>query len=172
MKKLIAILLAVAMLASMAVVASASTTMTMTTTVPNATYTVNIPNTLNVPYGAVVCDVPMPELQASEGFAGKRLYLYVSDYQLFGHEYGIDFDMELLATILQKEALPMFRGDYEYFYLCERGSGQLSPQLYTAVYSGYYQAIDDMFLSIAEDAWTKLPAGEHTGYITFGFEIR
>ena len=51
MKKLIAILLAVAMLASMAVVASAAS-MTMTTTVPNAGYTLVIPQSLEVPFEA------------------------------------------------------------------------------------------------------------------------
>ena len=53
MKKLIAILLAVALLASMATVASAEEyEMALKTTVPAATYTLYIPATLEVPYGA------------------------------------------------------------------------------------------------------------------------
>ena len=57
MKKICAILLAVALLASMTIVAFAANTTTLTTTVPSATYTLNIPADQVIPFGTTKASI-------------------------------------------------------------------------------------------------------------------
>ena len=181
MKKLIAILLAVAMLASMALVASAAT-MTMTTTVPNAGYTLVIPQSLEVPFEADYVGLGHIYVTDTYGFR-EGTYLRVGIdadpftctetntemyYKIFGerHEAGSD-----------ERELP-----YDGWLIFERDAdGTLNGFPYAAFEYGYDESgnwtygelwgFDWLAVHFDEAGWAKLEPGKYDAVITFHSQI-
>ena len=174
MKKLIAILLAVAMLASMATVASAEEyEMALKTTVPAATYTLYIPATLEVPYGAEEVVFPLPELVESAGFFGKDLCIQVWDPVYFGEGTSYLLDMQVVANThgiggpfnlidgANKEGHCLY-----YIWGSLNETGTLDDDCYVIV-DGEIHLLDDLSLLFNKADWAYMEPGEHTGHICF-----
>ena len=184
MKKLIAILLAVAMLASMAVVASAAS-MTMTTTVPNAGYTLVIPQSLEVPFEAEYVDLGRVEVTDTYGFR-EGTYLRVRiDAEPFTctetntEMYYKIFGEQRVAGLKERE-LPyngwlIFERDERY------ADGTLYPLASAAFKYGYDESgnwtygelwgFDCLVVHFDEAGWAKLEPGKYDAVITFHSQI-
>ena len=183
MKKLIAILLAVAMLASMATVASAEEyEMALKTTVPAATYTLYIPATLEVPYGAEEVSFPLPEVVESAGFRYKDLCIRVWDPVFFGEGTSFTMPMSLVANChnpledhengiaahnILGPSPDNLQDAYLYYVwgsLNERGC--LESDCYVII-DGELHLLTDLSLLFNQADWGYLEPGEHTGHIVF-----
>lgn len=175
MKKLSAILMAVALLASMATVVSAANTTTLTTTVPAATYTLNIPANQEISFGATSSDIGSVTVTNSTGFAeGKNLNVTIT--------YNA-FTSESLSTTIPFEVYMQGKkyggGD----------SGSTSGKTYASgsflIFEGQedttvrslprnfdsYAEYDKMLINIKSEDWAKALGGNYTATITFTAEV-
>lgn len=170
MKKLFAIILAVALFASMATVVSAANTTTLTTTVPAATYTLNIPADQKIPFGATATDIGAIHVTDSNGFAvGKDLMVTVTYTDFTSENVSTTIPFEIWqggsATLSSASDQLINNGDaikflgrsngtvYEYI----NGNGTF-PEKYT-------------FVVVDSTDWGKALAGEYTATITFTAEV-
>lgn len=178
MKKIIALLLALALMVSVAPAVFASTT-TLTTTVPTATYTLNIPADQQIPFGTTKFDIGNVTVTESSGFAvGKDLNVTVT-YDAFkcaDTTTEIPYTLKLYAqsssTTDGTEAIPsgsiiVFNG---------QSSGKVNEFAKINVYNssgGSYglSDVDNLFLSANSADWGKALAGEYTSTITFTAEV-
>ena len=196
MKKLIAILLAVALLASMATVVSAANIgeyndyyVSIGTTVPYATYTLYIPTSLEIPFGVKEYEFPRPEVVASSGFYYRKLYIAIPecDIAYFGEETGHVVDMDIVGnssvtgeshTLLKSKivddsgsAVPPYVDHYLVFgHVNEDGS--LKNECYMERYTdeiGDSEEIPVDSLSLVFDKmdWRYMEPGEYSGSFMF-----
>ena len=179
MKKLFAIVLAVAMLASMATVASAAETTTtrsttLTTTVPAATYTLNIPEDQEIPYGDTWQNIGPVTITDGKGFAvGKNIKVSVT---------YTEFTSETVSTTIPFTVCMCNSGHGGNFgevsSLLFKGKDSGGVAEYHKYTSGTYGTTDyktydiDMLavLTKSED-WGKALAGEYSATITFSAEV-
>ena len=186
MKKLIAILLAVAMLASMATVVSANEyEMGLKTTVPAATYTLYIPTVVDVPYGAESIIVPLPEVVTSSGFQCKNLEIEVWDGVYFGEGNGDGryVDMEVWGKLysamygensysfLDLKGLHYEEKLNRMFYGLANENGELAPECYI-IRNGGKLRLESLMVEFNKADWGKLDPGEYTGHIGFRVAVR
>ena len=177
MKKLIAILLAVAMLASMATVASAKEyakeyEMSLKTTVPAATYTLLIPESADVAYGATNFVLPPVELVASAGFQVKDLCIEVWDPVFFGEGTSYVLDMEVAAGCVEPgHYINLVDGANKeghcLYYTKADANGSLDPEYCCVLVGGEQHQVDRLVLRFNQEDWAYLEPGEYTGHICF-----
>jgi len=171
MKKLFAILLAVATLASMATVVSAANTTTLTTTVPAATYTLNIPADQEIPFGTERMDIGSLSVTNASGFAkGKNLAVTLT-YDAFtcdsvsttipyriGLHCADQYEIGLDIPVTSGKSVT-FLGDDD---------GTVAEYVwYTSVQPEAKQTI----IEVKSEDWGKALAGEYTTTITFTAEV-
>ena len=171
MKKLIAILLAVALFASMATVVSAANTTTLTTTVPAATYTLNIPANQEIPFGAEYTKIGEIKVSESEGFAeGKNLKVKITyeDFTCEGINTTIPFVVNISKFASGSELYPednVTSGRYITF------KGQSDGSVEQYIKNGYDQNKQYVWIKIDSKDWGKALGGEYTATITFTAEV-
>ena len=171
MKKIFAILLAVAMLASMATVASAASTTTLTTTVPAASYTLNIPADQKIDFGATKTNIGELSVTNSSGFAvGKNLNVTIT-YDAFKCENTtttIPFVVSVCRSDFPSSGYSVSSGDSIAFL----GQGDGSVEKYVLYKDGAagYRA-ESVIIDMVSTAWGKALAGEYTATITFTAEV-
>lgn len=174
MKKLFAILLAVALLASMTTIVSAASTTTLTTTVPAATYTLIIPADQDVPFGNVYTNIGEVKVTNSNGFAeGKNLAVSLSytDFTCDGVTTKIPFTMWISqfsdtddsGKILTDEKVP----SGESVVFMGKTDGTVSE--YVKYVNGNNRT--HAWVKIDSQDWGKALAGEYTATITFTAEV-
>lgn len=175
MKKLCAILLAVAMMASLATFASAAeNTMVLKTTVPGASYTLSIPATMEVPFGAEEVEFERPQVIESAGFQGRDLRFYVSDIGAIGDD-TYRLPMQVVANV----DVPGGTADYDiaegqgmYFIFADEETGEIDDiDCYMVGDDNDMLWVGTLSLLFEKADWYKLSPGEHTGYIEFTSEI-
>lgn len=179
MKKIFAILLAVALVASMATVASAESTITLTTTVPAATYTLNIPADQEIPFGATETSIGNVTVTNASGFAiGKNLEVTVT-YDAFSADgvttqipYTLSLNVDAAGGYKAAvENLPS--GSSMTFWGKSDGTVKTVVELVCDHVSGpgnTYKEADIRFNANSDD-WGKALAGEYTATITFTAEV-
>lgn len=169
MKKLFAILLAVAILASMATVVSAANTTTLTTTVPAATYTLNIPADQEIPFGTTSIDIGSLSVTNASGFAkGKNLAVTLT-YDAFKNNSvptTIPFEVFLSGNSTAGLAEPTVSGSSVIFLGKLDGSTNEYVQNPTNSPDCKYTV-----LKMNSSDWGKALAGEYTATITFTAEV-
>lgn len=167
MKKLFAILLAVAMLASMATVASAAETTTLTTTVPAATYTLNIPADQEIPFGATKTEIGGVSVTNATGFAVDKNLEVTLIYNNFTSESvstEIPYMLEILSSGGTYRNVPS--GNVLTFHGVEGGGVKETPFFTADMYCR-----DEMYLNVVSEDWGKALAGEYSTTITFTCEV-
>ena len=173
MKKLFALLLAVAMLTSMATIVSAAeltttSTTTLTTTVQPASYMLNIPENQEIAFGATTTELRELTVTNASGFAeGKNLKVTVT-YSAFEAENVATTIPFLLYTQTTEANIALKSGDSVVFE--GRPAGGVTGSAYRDVTSGYRE-ISDWELKIKSEDWGKALAGEYTATITFTTEV-
>ena len=174
MKKLIAILLAVAMIAAMATaVSAAENTMVLKTTVPAATYTLSIPAALEIPFGTEQIDFPRPEVIESAGFEGRDLRFYISDVGAIGDD-NYRMPMEILTYLNEPYGpeVAEYKNGQSLYYVYTYGDGVLDDvDCYSPDEDDEMIWIGNFILRFEKEDWYKLSPGEHTGYIEFTSEV-
>lgn len=176
MKKLFAIVLAVAMFASMATVASAAeNTTTLTTTVPAATYTLNIPADQEIAYGATSTEIGNVTITAAEGFAeGKNVEVTLA-YDAFkceGLSTEIPFSLRTSLNVSTSvEANPPYLYSGKTMTFLGKADGTTSSMATVSVGAGRTVNITAINLLVDSDDWGKALAGEYTATITFTAEV-
>lgn len=181
MKKLFAILMAVAMLASMATIASAESVTTLTTTVPAATYTLNIPADQEIPFGATSTNLGAVTVTDSSNFAkGKNLEVTLT-YDAFISE-GVSTKIPFTLEYANSRAAGVGGGEIEKTTVPSgsamtfKGKSDGTVDEYVQIYykysagSEYYDA-NMLNLIIYSSDWGKALAGEYTATITFTAEV-
>ena len=185
MKKICAILLAVALLASMTIVAFAANTTTLTTTVPSATYTLNIPADQVIPFGTTKASIGNVTVTDATGFAeGKNLNVTVT-YDVFTAEgisttipYSLSLHAESPNSNTREANREIPSGSAFLFEGKSNGSVNKNTKLETT-YSGTYGGaggttmipVTDLQFSAASEDWGKALGGEYTTTITFTAEV-
>lgn len=165
MKKLFAILFAVAMLASMATVASAASTTTLTTTVPAASYTLNIPADKEIEFGKTFTSLGNLTVTNATGFAeGKNLKVTIT--------YS-DFTCEDVSTTIPMKLEARYEDEYNEHAIANGDSlvfyGTSSDRLNPPHNSG--NALEYLSVEVDSEDWGKALAGEYTATITFTAEV-
>ena len=180
MKKLFAILLAVAMLASMATIASAESVTTLSTTVPAATYTLNIPADQEVAYGATETSIGNITVTNASGFAEGKNLKVTATYNEFTSE-GVSTSIPFVLKTKHWVINPFDVAET----FCELASGSaitfLGQEDSTVKETGYNyndssfefkdKHVTDLYLFIDSSAWGKALAGEYTATITYTAEV-
>lgn len=172
MKKLIALILAVATLASVGAVASAASETVLTTTVPAATYTLNIPANQEIPFGATETKIGNLTITEASGFAeGKDLKVTIA-YDAF--------KASDIATTIPFVLDPSFDSD------SNGGDGVKYPSGSVATFYGKEDGsvnelakIDKMsgasvrglYILVDSTDWGKALGGEYSATITFTAEV-
>ena len=166
MKKLFAILFAVAMLASMATVASAASTTTLTTTVPAASYTLNIPADKEIEFGKTFTSLGNLTVTNETGFAeGKNLKVTITYSDFSCENVSTTIPMTIIAsyedtygsvTIASGDSL-LFRGWSTGELLLPRDESSNN--------------LEYLGVEIDSEDWGKALAGEYTATITFTAEV-
>ena len=181
MKKLIAILLAVAMLASMAVVASAAS-MTMTTTVPNAGYTLVIPQSLEVPYEAEYVDLGRVEVTDTYGFReGTYLRVRIDAEPFTCTETNTEMYYKIFAAV-HAAGIKRHELQNDCWLIFEReADGTLFPLASAALEYGCDESgnwtygetwnFDCLEAHFDEAGWARLEPGKYNAVITFRAQI-
>lgn len=172
MKKLFAILLAVALLASVAIVASAATTTTLTTTVPSASYTLNIPADQEIAFGATTTNIGNVTVSNSAGFAdGKNLQVTMTYGAFECPGVSTKIPLHLVAkTTNSNWSVNLNSNDTLTFYGDYTGSVDENASFYQQGHDGWY---DMTALNVCVDSldWGKALAGDYTATITFTAEV-
>ena len=165
MKKLFAILLAVALFASMATVVSAANTTTLTTTVPAATYTLNIPANQEIPFGNTSTEIGTLTVTDEIGFAvGKNLKVTITYSDFTCEDTTTTIPMEVKVHYESTSgADTIASGDSLVFY------GTSAGKLQTPHNSG--KSLDHISVAVNSSDWGKALAGEYTATITFTAEV-
>lgn len=179
MKKMIAMILALAMVFSMAVVASAANTTTLTTTVPAATYTMTIPADQVVPFGTTSQKIGMVKITDSSSFAeGKNIrvtfentaftcpntttVIPVGIYGCYSElSYSSNPPQYVGRTATIKDNVLIFEG---------LSSGYVSSEA-KAVMNGQSRTVTNLGISMSSESWGKALAGDYTATITFSAEV-
>ena len=174
MKKLFAILLAVAMFASMATVASAAeNTTTLTTTVPAATYTLIIPADQKIEFGATSTDLGSITVTNATGFAeGKNLKVVLSyeGFKCADTTTTIPFSIRLdtASTNNDTDRVNISSGDAITF--TGLSSGAVKEYVTSWNVNRFYD-LEQTFLLVNSEDWGKALAGEYTATITYTAEV-
>lgn len=181
MKKLFALILAVALFASMATIVSAEETtitrnMTATTSVPAASYTLNIPEDPQITFGATKTNIGNVTLTGASGFAkGKNIKLTVThdEFKSESASTTIPFSLEYIYNPWgEDQSLPFKSGKTFYFVGQTDGTVTEKPQLATVGQKGTeYEEINGFNLAVTSEDWGKALAGEYTATITFTAEV-
>lgn len=184
MKKLFAILLAVAMLASMATIVSAAeltttSTTTLTTTVQPASYELNIPESQNITFGATETEIGFATVTGSSGFAvGKNIKLTVS-YTPFASE-DVATTIPYTLTVWDPDARSVDEGSQvlasgDSLVFKGKSSGTVGSVAFIKDFYYNGQRYDSYArkckLQITSKDWGKALAGEYTATITFATEV-
>ena len=168
MKKLIAILLAVAMMASLATVASAAeNTMVLKTTVPAASYTLSIPASLDIPFGTEEARLPLPEITETSGFEGRDLGIYISKMcPISDGTNSLQMSVKVERTGANYAKFGIEENQYMY-YRFER----VETPYWFINNDGTCETFKYLMINFVREDWAKLAPGEHTGYIEFTSEV-
>ena len=181
MKKLFAILLAVAMLASMTTIVSAAEltttkSITATTSVPAASYTLNIPENPKIDFGATRTSIGNVTITGASGFAeGKNISLTVTHDEFKSESVSTTIPFSLEYTYKpwgENQSLPFKSGKVFYFVGQTAGDVTEKPHLATVgEHETEYEEISGFNLVVASDDWGKALAGDYTATITFTTEV-
>lgn len=180
MKKLLALLLAVAMLTSMATIVSAaeSTTTkstTVTLNVPAASYTLDIPETAEIPFGQTETIIGDISVTDGQYFASGKNVKVTVNYDAFSSqatETTIPFTLSY-ASMASKEygtdpyTQVLNSGESVLFY--GRDDGTVYPNAWYD--SDRDLESDYLVINILTADMNAAPAGEYTATITFNAEI-
>ena len=181
MKKLFAIILAVAMLASMAVIVSAAeatktATTTLTTNVQPANYTLNIPGEYHIDFGDTYENIGAVTITGATGFAvGKNVKVAIS-YTDFTSE-NVSTTIPFILTLENKEQgknVSVASGDSFIFKGKDSGDvEEYTKHAYgTPGIQGYMNLnMDAMVVRSKSEDWGKALAGDYTATITFTAEV-
>jgi type 1 fimbria pilin len=181
MKKLFALLLAVAMLTSMATIVSAAeltttSTTTLTTTVQPASYTLNIPSEYEIDFGDRYEVIGSISITGATGFAaGKNIKVAVS-YEEFTSEAvstTIPFALSLTRSDVMLK-VPLASGDSVLFKGLASGEVQEYHIHTTGTYgtTSYKEYVMDQLVLEMESAdWGKALAGDYSATITYTAEV-
>lgn len=177
MKKLFAILLAVAMLTSMATIVSAAeltttSTTTLTTTVQPASYMLNIPLEKTISFGAQSSSIGNVTVTNPEGFAyGKDLKVTVSysEFTCEGVSTTIPFTLSIVDTGDNTKSLNS--GDALLFKT--ESDGTMYEKAFVGFDSTMHQDryVDRIYVRINGADWGKALAGTYTATITYTAEV-
>lgn len=187
MKKLFAILLAVAMIASMATVVSAAETTTksttLTTSVPAASYTLNIPEDQAITYGETKAYIGNVTITNGTNFAvGKNVEVTVVNSGVFEAEnVSTTIPFEVFCSQYKSAdesssiywGMEMASGDHLTFY---GNSDTTVDEKATADFpngssSTKAAEVEALCICISSASWGKALAGEYTTTITFAAEV-
>ena len=176
MKKLFAILLAIAMLASMVTIVSAAETATtksttLTTIVPAASYVLNIPENQEIPYGQTITEIGGISITDGVSFAqGKNVKVTVTYNEFVSEavETSIPFQIKLYSTrsLESTDSKDVPTGSSLVF--AGKRDGTVA-QYCTNANTSNWGDITKTY--IASDDWGKALAGEYTATITFTAEV-
>lgn len=179
MKKLFALLLAVAMLASMATIVSAAETTTtksttLTTNVPAATYTLNIPADQEIPYGDTWQHIGSVTVTDGKGFAvGKNVRVTITCTEFTSEAVSTTIPFTVCMSNL--EHVGNFGEVSTLLFKGKDSGGVAEYHKYTTGTYGTtsYKAYDINDLSVQTESadWGKALAGEYTATITFTAEV-
>ena len=187
MKKLFAILLAVAMLASMATAASAAETTTtksttLTITVPAASYTLNIPENQEITYGEEKSFIGNVTITDGTNFeVGKNVEVAVTHTgKLEAENVSTSIPFTLLASkyktadeSTQFGEIKLDSGESITFH--GRNNTTISEKAYEEFKTGTSSTenahIEALCIKIANENWGKALAGEYTTTLTFTEEV-
>ena len=172
MKKLFAILLAVATLVSMATFASAANTTTLTTSVPAATYTLNIPADKEIDFCETFVNLGKLRVSNSAGFGvGKNLQVAITytDFTCPNVSTKIPFDVYVVhQNYVNTGSISSC--------LVESGStvsftGQANGTVAEYCSNGISDNAENVYIQTNDDDWGKDLAGDYTATITFTAEV-
>lgn len=185
MKKIIALLLALALMVSVAPAVFASTT-TLTTTVPEATYTLTIPADTTIEYNALDTSIGYVSVEESSGFAvGKNLKVTI-EYGPFVHienpESTIPYKLwgdsttDLSDTADETNHTgyydnPLSSGASIIFKGMNSGSVKRLADSHVSDPNTSSDYIGDLGIIISSGDWGKAIGGEYTSTITFTAEV-
>ena len=184
MKKIFAILLAVAMLLSMATTASAaSSTTTLTTIVPAASYTLNIPADQKIDFGATGVNIGNVTITNSSGFAVDKNVQVTVTYDAFKCE-GVSTTIPFALKVWNDEAwagnglnrvdLPS-GGVLTFYGKADTTVCEYAKETFQFAYNGNsnmrLDVIDKITMDVTSEDWGKALGGEYTATITFTAEV-
>jgi len=171
MKKLIALILAVATLASVGAVAGAASETVLTTTVPAATYTLNIPANQEIPFGATETKIGNLTITGASGFAdGKNLKVTITYDAFKASDIATTIPFMLEASFdsdSNDSSIEYPSGSVATFYGKEDGS--VTEQVKKDKLSGAY--VRGLYILINSTDWGKALGGEYSATITFTAEV-
>lgn len=188
MKKLFALVLAVAMLASMATVAFAAEntttkSTTLTTTVPTATYTLNIPENQEITYGEEKSFIGNVTITDGVNFEkGKNIevaVMYSGKFEADNVSTTIPFTV-LASQYKTADESSSFYGeivisDGECLTFHGKSDTTVSEKAYAEFKNGSSSTkeayVESLCISIKGENWGKALAGEYTATIMFTAEV-
>ena len=175
MKKLFALILAVAMLASMATVVSAAEnettkTTTLTTTVPAATYTLNVPEDQKIEFGDTEKTIGNVTVTEAKGFAvGKNLKVTIDYTELTCKDVSTTIPIALYQYDTGDFTKQIKSGDSLAFL--GKDDGTVYSKAFVEKYNHQSLYVDSISVRISSADWGKALAGTYTSTITYKAEV-
>lgn len=185
MKKISALILALALLASALPAAFAAnathSSMTLTTTVPSARYVLNIPADQTVTYGETRTYIGNVTVTDSQGFAKGKALAVTVEYAPFAAE-AEEISTTIPYTLYQTEAtdssdqyldlraISLASGGKIKFVAAE-GDGTLTECAVFADEVDTWYTMNNLIVQIENEDWLKALSGDYKSTITFTSEI-
>lgn len=169
MKKLFAIILAVAMLTSMATIVSAETTL-LETSVPPATYILNVPEKKVIPFGTENYNMGNITVTGAEGFAvGKNLKVTIDYTELTCEGVSTTIPFTLSQHDTGDFTKQIKSGDSLVFM--GEDDGTVYEKAFVETYNHQKLYVNGITVGITSQTWGKALAGTYTATITYTAEV-